>query len=61
MALAIIFMLIALLGLVAIFRELRKKNMLGLVFALLAVVVFGWFSVMTFIDVFQGGGAPSPL
>ncbi len=61
MALAIIFMLIAILGLAAIFRELRKKNMLGFVFALLAVVVFGWFSVMTFIDVFQGGGAPSPL
>lgn len=61
MALAIIFMLITLLALVAIFRELRKKNMLGFVFALITLVVFGWFSVMTFIDVFKGGGAPTPL
>ncbi len=61
MALAIIFLLITLLALVAIFRELRKKNMLGFVFAIITVVVFGWFSIMTFIDVFKGGGAPTPL
>lgn len=61
MALAIIFMLVTLLALVSIFRQLRKKQMLGFVFALLAVVVFGWFSVMTFIDVFNGGGAPGPI
>lgn len=61
MALAIIFLLITLLALVAIFRELRRRSMLGFVFALLTVAVFGWFSVMTFIDVFQGGGAPAPI
>lgn len=61
MALAIIFSLVTLIALVAIFRELRKKNMLGFALALVALAVFGWFSVMTIIDVFQGGGAPSPI
>lgn len=61
MALAIIFGLVALLALIAIFRELRKRNLLGFAFAAVTVLVFGWFSVMTFIDALQGGGAPAPI
>ncbi|RBW70569.1 DUF2759 domain-containing protein [Bacillus taeanensis] len=56
MGLAIIFGLVTLLAVFGVFRELRKKNMFAVTFAVLTVAVFGWFTVMTVIDVIFGGG-----
>jgi uncharacterized membrane protein len=56
MGLAIIFALVTILSVFGIIRELRKKNMFAVGFAFLSVAVFGWFTVMTFIDVIFGGG-----
>ncbi|WP_062355878.1 DUF2759 domain-containing protein [Bacillus kwashiorkori] len=39
--------LVTLLGLFAIVSTFKKKNYLGLVFSLLTVAVFGFFTVMT--------------
>ncbi|WP_243386336.1 DUF2759 domain-containing protein [Bacillus kexueae] len=49
MGLVIIFTLVTLLGIFAIFRTLKEKNILGFLFAFGTVAVFGWFTVMTFI------------
>jgi hypothetical protein len=56
MALAIIFGLVTLFALWAVFRELKKKNVFALGFAFLTLAVFGWFTVMTVIDLFHTGG-----
>ncbi|WP_243290548.1 DUF2759 domain-containing protein [Bacillus sp. FJAT-47783] len=49
MGLVIIFTLVTLLGVVGMFRTIKEKNVLGLLFAFGTVAVFGWFTVMTFI------------
>ncbi|BDG46526.1 MULTISPECIES: DUF2759 domain-containing protein [Parageobacillus] len=47
MGTVIIFGLITLLALYGIVRSLREKNILGILFAIGAFAVFGWFTVMT--------------
>jgi hypothetical protein len=47
MGTVIIFGLIALLALYGMVRSFRDKNILGILFALGAFAVFGWFTVMT--------------
>ncbi|MBD8071346.1 DUF2759 domain-containing protein [Bacillus sp. PS06] len=49
MGTVIIFALVAILGVFGLIGSLRDKNILGLMFSFGAIVVFGWFSVMTFI------------
>lgn len=49
MGIIIIFSLIALLGLVGVFRAFKEKNFLSMLFSLGAVAIFGWFAVMTII------------
>ncbi|MCF6408457.1 DUF2759 domain-containing protein [Pseudalkalibacillus salsuginis] len=56
MALAIIFGLVTLFAIWALFREFKRKNIFALGFAFLTVAVFGWFTVMTVIDIFHTGG-----
>ncbi|GLH64960.1 MULTISPECIES: DUF2759 domain-containing protein [Bacillaceae] len=47
MGTVIIFALVALLALYGVVRSLRDKNILGVLFGLGAVAVFGWFTIMT--------------
>jgi len=56
MVIGVIFLIIAVLCLLAIFREGKKHNFFGAGYALIACVVLGWFSIMTLIDVLSGGG-----
>lgn len=45
--LMIIFGLIAILSLVSVFRSIREKNILALIFGVAAAAIFGWFVIMT--------------
>lgn len=47
--LVIIFALVALLALFSTVSALKNKNILGIVFGLGTLAVFGWFTVMTVI------------
>jgi len=47
MGLVIIFSLVTLLAIYGIFRSMREKNILGILFALGTAAVFGWFTIMT--------------
>jgi hypothetical protein len=47
MGLVIIFSLVVLLSAYGAIRSLRSKNILGALFAIGSVAVFGWFTVMT--------------
>jgi len=58
MIVGIIFLIIAILCLIAIFREVKRRNFFGAVYALIAFAVLGWFSIMTIWDSFNGGGVP---
>ncbi|SFC39720.1 Protein of unknown function [Bacillus sp. OV322] len=49
MLLVIIFGLVSLLALAGIFKSLKSKNILGLLFAVISTGIFGWFTVMTLI------------
>ncbi len=50
MGLVIIFGLAAILGVFALISAFKNKNFLGVLFALVTVAVFGWFSVMTVLN-----------
>lgn len=50
MGTVIIFSLVTLLGIFAIFRSLKNKNFLAVLFALGTVAVFGWFTFKTIVD-----------
>jgi Protein of unknown function (DUF2759) len=50
MGTVIIFALVTLLALYGVFSSLKNRNILGLVFALATVAVFGFFTIMTIID-----------
>lgn len=52
----IIFFLVTLLSLSAVVREGKKRNFFGAGFSLIVVLIFGWFSIHTIIDVLSGGG-----
>ncbi|GGE46795.1 hypothetical protein GCM10011391_27050 [Pullulanibacillus camelliae] len=56
MVIGVIFLIIAILCLLAIFREAKRRNFFGAGYALITCVVLGWFSIMTIIDVLNGGG-----
>lgn len=47
MGLVIIFSLITLLSIFSTVSALKNKNLLGIVFGLATLSVFGWFTVMT--------------
>jgi hypothetical protein len=57
MGLVILFGLVTILCAIAVLRELRTKNFLAVGLAGLTVLVFGWFTVMTFISLLSGGGS----
>ncbi|WP_035403939.1 MULTISPECIES: DUF2759 domain-containing protein [Bacillaceae] len=50
MGLVIIFSLISLLAVFGVYRAFKEKNMLGIMFCLATVGVFGWFTIMTVIS-----------
>ncbi|MFC4617990.1 DUF2759 domain-containing protein [Camelliibacillus cellulosilyticus] len=54
----IIFLLIAILCLIGIFRSIKRRNLFGAVYAFIAFAVLGWFSVMTIWGVLHGHGVP---
>lgn len=58
MVTGVLFLIISLLCLAAIFREAKRRNAFGTVYALIAFAVLGWFSVMTIVNVLNGGGVP---
>ncbi|MBM7569672.1 putative membrane protein [Aquibacillus albus] len=47
---AIILLVVAVLCLVAVFRELKAKNFFAVGFAGISTLVFGWFSIMTILS-----------
>ncbi|MFC0188276.1 DUF2759 domain-containing protein [Fictibacillus aquaticus] len=59
MGLAIITGLVAILAAFGLLRTLKIKNLFAAGFAFLTFAVFGWFTVMTVLDVFLGGGGSS--
>ncbi|MBM7646360.1 putative membrane protein [Scopulibacillus daqui] len=56
MAVGIIFLLIAILCLIGAIRAFKSRNFFGAGYAVITLAVFGWFSIMTIIDVLNGGG-----
>jgi hypothetical protein len=50
MGLVIIFALVALLALFGLISALKNKNILGIVFGLGSVVIFGGFALLTLIN-----------
>lgn len=55
--LMIIFGLIAILSVVSVFRSIKEKNILALIFGIAAAAIFGWFVIMTVMY----GGYPEKL
>nr|WP_239549268.1 DUF2759 domain-containing protein [Scopulibacillus daqui] len=49
-------MLIAILCLIGAIRAFKSRNFFGAGYAVITLAVFGWFSIMTIIDVLNGGG-----
>ncbi|MGZ0086383.1 DUF2759 domain-containing protein [Caldibacillus thermoamylovorans] len=49
MGTVIIFALVTLLAIYGLFRTLREKNVLGLLFSLATIAVFGWFTYKTLV------------
>jgi uncharacterized membrane protein len=49
MGTVIIFALVAILSVFGLIRSVREMNLLAIGFSFGSVVVFGWFSIMTFI------------
>lgn len=47
MVLGIIFLAVTILAIISIFRQMKHKNILAIIFAGLTVLVFGFFSIMT--------------
>ncbi|MGM7635555.1 DUF2759 domain-containing protein [Bacillus sp. Hm123] len=54
--LVIIFGLVAILAVFSSWGALKNKNLLGIIFGLGTVGVFGWFTIMTFISSGYPGG-----
>ncbi|RSK27836.1 DUF2759 domain-containing protein [Bacillus sp. HMF5848] len=48
--LVIIFFLVTVLGVFSLLKTLKAKNMIGILFSLATIAIFGWFSIMTFIN-----------
>ncbi|WP_018923797.1 DUF2759 domain-containing protein [Salsuginibacillus kocurii] len=47
MALGVTLLFVAILSAIAVVRETKRRNFFGAGFAVLSVLVFGFFSVMT--------------
>ncbi|MCA1009674.1 DUF2759 domain-containing protein [Halobacillus halophilus] len=47
MVTAILLLIVAVLCVIAVFRELKTKNFFAVLFAGASALMFGWFSVMT--------------
>lgn len=56
MAIGIMFLLVTILCLFGAISQFKKRNFLGVGYAIVSLAFFGWFSVMTIIDVLGGGG-----
>lgn len=50
MGLVIIFAIVALLAAYGAFTALKNKNLLGVLFAVGTLAVFGWFAIMTLLE-----------
>lgn len=50
MGTVIIFALVAILAVFSTLSALKNKNVLGSIFGILSLCVFGWFAVMTLIN-----------
>jgi hypothetical protein len=50
MGTVIIFLLVAILAAIGFIRSLKSRNIVGVLFAVGTCLVFGWFSIMTFIN-----------
>lgn len=50
MGTVIIFLLVAVLAAIGLIRSLKNRNILGILFAVGTCLVFGWFSIMTFMN-----------
>ncbi|MBM7607113.1 DUF2759 domain-containing protein [Ureibacillus composti] len=48
--LMVIFALIAILSVVSVFRSIKEKNILSLIFGVAAAAIFGWFVIMTVLN-----------
>ncbi|WP_070120676.1 DUF2759 domain-containing protein [Bacillus marinisedimentorum] len=59
MGLVIIFGLVTIIALLGFFREIRRKNFLAVVFTVLTVAVFGWFTINTLVSLITSGGGTS--
>jgi hypothetical protein len=46
----ILTLLIAILCLIAVFRQLKVRNFFGAGYAAISTLVFGWFAVMSIVD-----------
>ncbi|WP_369793208.1 DUF2759 domain-containing protein [Halobacillus sp. BBL2006] len=44
---AILLLIVAILCVLAVFREIKSKNFFAVLFAAVSALMFGWFSVMT--------------
>ncbi|HHY73023.1 MAG TPA: DUF2759 domain-containing protein [Bacillus bacterium] len=58
MGLVIIFALVTVFSLAGTFRSLKQKSMLAVLFAGGSTLVFGWFTIVTFIAILNGHGVP---
>ncbi|UFT97774.1 DUF2759 domain-containing protein [Radiobacillus kanasensis] len=47
MVLAVMLLVVTILCAIAVFRELKSKNLFAVAFAGASTLAFGWFSVMT--------------
>lgn len=47
--LIVIFGLVAIFAIAGTFQGIKEKNLLSIIFNVAAVLIFGWFSVMTVI------------
>ncbi|KGX88872.1 DUF2759 family protein [Pontibacillus litoralis] len=56
MVLAIMLLLVTILCIIAFFRELKTRNFFAVAFAGVSTLAFGFFSIMTLISPFIGGG-----
>ncbi|WP_047979918.1 DUF2759 family protein [Ornithinibacillus contaminans] len=51
--LGILFLIVAIVSLVSVFRQLKYRNFFALVMSALSVLVFGFFSISTIISVIK--------
>lgn len=59
MALGIIFLVITIFAIAGCINQFKKRNFFGSGYALLTLLVFGWFGVMSVYAAIWGGGAVS--